>query len=280
MPSNFHPSLKDFLCKYLNETIMFPNFVENRIYIYIYSRIVKTAPTIKQFLQKKFDGETEIQSDPTILQLYLYLFFIFHWKGNIFREFAARATMDMGDWTTSSSAEPSAYNTPSTTPTPTPVKKTEYICRWDGCGHEVDASADLADHVTCNHAQAQIKKNAKKFICLWDGCKVYNTPSLSQTWLLKHVLDHCGAKPFRCLFSGCNQSFRTQSGQERHVQSHFSASEQPSPQQRTSRSKDDSPGKITKKKRSRMKKRLSLRKFRVPDRYDHKRRVCLTVFKQ
>ncbi|XP_071842811.1 zinc finger protein AEBP2-like [Apostichopus japonicus] len=168
--------------------------------------------------------------------------------------------MDMGDWTTSSSAEPSAYNTPSTTPTPTPVKKTEYICRWDGCGHEVDASADLADHVTCNHAQAQIKKNAKKFICLWDGCKVYNTPSLSQTWLLKHVLDHCGAKPFRCLFSGCNQSFRTQSGQERHVQSHFSASEQPSPQQRTSRSKDDSPGKITKKKRSRMKKRLSLHK--------------------
>lgn len=167
------------------------------------------------------------------------------------------------------SSQPSGCTTPTTTPTPTPTTptptpttpkpKVEYICRWESCGEETDTSADLADHVTIEHAQKQIKKGGKKFVCLWDGCKVYNTPSMSATWLPKHVLTHCGDKPFRCVFGGCNQSYRTEKGLMRHCQSHLNADKQ-NPQQKTPKSKEESPGKALKKKRLRIRRRLSMGK--------------------
>ncbi|XP_072045936.1 zinc finger protein AEBP2-like [Amphiura filiformis] len=162
--------------------------------------------------------------------------------------------------TTESSNTPTPQ--PSGSTTPTSQKKRDYTCRWESCGHEAQTSADLAEHVSTVHAQKQVDKQAekgadksvKKFVCLWDGCKVYNTPSSSRTWLMKHILDHCGDKPFRCVFGGCTLSFRTQGGLIRHVQSHLSEQ----PQQKTPRSKDDSPGKVLKKKRLRVKRRLSV----------------------
>ncbi|XP_041475575.1 zinc finger protein AEBP2-like [Lytechinus variegatus] len=154
------------------------------------------------------------------------------------------------------SSQPSGCTTPTTTPTPT-KPKVEYICRWESCGEEAETSADLADHVRSEHAQKQIKKGGKKFVCLWDGCKVYNTPSMSATWLPKHVLTHCGDKPFRCVFAGCNQSYRTEKGLMRHCQSHLNAEKQNS-QQKTPKSKDESPGKALKKKRMRIRRRLSM----------------------
>ncbi|XP_072173293.1 zinc finger protein AEBP2-like [Diadema setosum] len=158
------------------------------------------------------------------------------------------------------SSQPSGCTTPTTTPTPTPTTpkpKVEYICRWESCGEETDTSADLADHVRTEHAQKQIKKGGKKFVCLWDGCKVYNTPSMSETWLPKHVLTHCGDKPFRCVFAGCNQSYRTEKGLMRHCQSHLNADKQ-NPQQKTPKTKEESPGKVLKKKRMKIRRRLSM----------------------
>ena len=169
------------------------------------------------------------------------------------------------DSSANSTPQPSGSTTPllsgsitpqpsgSTTPT-SQTKKQDYTCRWETCGHKAQTSADLAEHVSSAHAQKQVDKGVKKFVCLWDGCKVYNTPSSSRTWLMKHILDHCGDKPFRCVFGGCRLSFRTQGGLIRHVQTHLSEQ----PQQKTPRSKDDSPGKVMKKKRIRVKRRLSL----------------------
>lgn len=159
-------------------------------------------------------------------------------------------------------SDPGGSNTPtpqrsgSTTPT-SQQKKQDFRCRWDRCDYiSALTSADLAEHVSSAHAQKQVDKGVTKFLCLWEGCKVYNTPSSSRTWLMKHILDHCGDKPFRCVFSGCRLSFRTQGGLIRHVQSHLS--EQPSQSQKTPRSKDESPGKVLKKKRMRGKRRLSI----------------------
>ncbi|XP_030851818.1 zinc finger protein AEBP2-like [Strongylocentrotus purpuratus] len=166
------------------------------------------------------------------------------------------------------SSLPSGCTTPTTTPTPTtPKPKVEYICRWESCGEETDTSADLADHVRAEHAQKQIKKGGKKFVCLWDGCKVYNTPSMSATWLPKHVLTHCGDKPFRCVFAGCNQSYRTEKGLMRHCQSHLNAAKQNS-QQRTPKSKEESPGKALKRKRMRIRRRLSMVSAKTDDFFD------------
>ncbi|XP_071799781.1 zinc finger protein AEBP2-like [Asterias amurensis] len=138
--------------------------------------------------------------------------------------------------------------------TPTSQKKmVTYICRWESCNIQLDTSADLADHVRIEHAQKQVDKGVKKYVCLWDGCKWFNTPSSSRSWLFKHVLPHCGDKPFRCLLAGCLMSFPTESGQLRHVQTHLSEQAV----QKTPRSKEDSPGRMMKKKRLKFKRRFS-----------------------
>ena len=99
----------------------------------------------------------------------------------------------------------------------------------------------------------KVDKGVKKYVCLWDGCKWFNTPSSSRSWLFKHVLPHCGDKPFRCLLAGCLMSFPTESGQLRHVQTHLSEQAV----QKTPRSKEDSPGRMMKKKRLKFKRRFS-----------------------
>ncbi|XP_070563729.1 zinc finger protein AEBP2-like [Ptychodera flava] len=78
--------------------------------------------------------------------------------------------------------------------------------------------------------------------------------SKSQTWLAKHMLFHSGGKPFKCVIGGCNASFGSWNGLARHVPTHFNDSNG----QKTTRSKEDSPGKILKKKRTRFKRRVSL----------------------
>ena len=59
------------------------------------------------------------------------------------------------------------------------------------------------------------------FFCFWKGCKVYNKPSSSYQWLVKHVNFHVGVRPFQCVIEPCQLSFASQSALIRHVQSHF-----------------------------------------------------------
>ncbi|XP_077981966.1 zinc finger protein AEBP2-like [Glandiceps talaboti] len=138
------------------------------------------------------------------------------------------------------------------TTTPPPYKNPASIpCKWDKCDTFVTCSSDLAEHITSAHVNVQ---SGETYICLWEGCKVYNTPSKSHTWLTKHVLYHNGGKPFKCVISGCNATFGSCNGLARHVPTHFNESNG----QKTTRSKEDSPGKIIKKKRIKYKRRLSL----------------------
>ncbi|XP_002734488.1 zinc finger protein AEBP2-like [Saccoglossus kowalevskii] len=150
----------------------------------------------------------------------------------------------------------------STSPPPQcpPVfKKTSQIpCKWEKCTAIVSCSSDLAEHITEVHVD---KQRGETYICLWGGCKVYNTPSKSKTWLTKHVLFHSGGKPFKCVIGGCHASFGSYHGLARHVPTHFNDN---NGQQKTTRSKEDSPAKIFKKKKMRYKRRLSLVK---PDDY-------------
>jgi hypothetical protein len=47
------------------------------------------------------------------------------------------------------------------------------------------------------------------FKCFWKGCKVFGKGSSSKSWLEKHVANHCGRKPFACIFEGCSLRFST-----------------------------------------------------------------------
>ncbi|XP_071952383.1 zinc finger protein AEBP2-like [Antedon mediterranea] len=160
------------------------------------------------------------------------------------------STSDVND---ASSVSSQTTTNSSGTNTPNLDKKPDYICKWDQCGEIVETSADLADHLTEQHAQKQLTgKKEKGYVCLWDECKVRKKPSSSKEWLLRHILLHSGDKPFRCVISGCSLAYSTREGRARHVQSHFA--EQSSP--KMPRNKDDSPGKY-RRKRTRYKRRLS-----------------------
>ena len=123
-------------------------------------------------------------------------------------------------------------------------------CQWQSCNETIDV-ATLMEHIRNKHVDTQ--KDSEVFRCLWEGCKVYNKPSCSLTWLERHILCHSGDKPFRCIVEGCGQRFTSHGGLERHVNSHFNTYQPVHP--RSSRSKDDTPSKLLKKKK--LKKRRS-----------------------
>lgn len=66
-----------------------------------------------------------------------------------------------------------------------------------------------------------VDQQTQLYVCLWEGCKVYGKGSLSKSWIERHVLQHSGPRPFKCIVEGCNQRFKKREALERHVNSHF-----------------------------------------------------------
>lgn len=64
----------------------------------------------------------------------------------------------------------------------------------------------------------------KSYVCLWEGCKVYGVRSQKRSWLDRHVLQHSGDKPFKCIVENCGERFKSQSALEKHVNQHFKSS--------------------------------------------------------
>lgn len=76
-------------------------------------------------------------------------------------------------------------------------------------------------------SSASAQQQDKSYVCLWEGCKVYGIRSQKRSWLDRHVLQHSGDKPFKCIVDKCDYRFKTQAMLERHVNSHFTASKDP-----------------------------------------------------
>lgn len=120
------------------------------------------------------------------------------------------------------------------------------ICKWKDCDFEDFEDQGILEHIKSKHVYSQ---EGKKVSCLWEGCKVYSVQSRSQAWLERHVVCHCGDKPFRCIVDGCSLSFTSHKGLEKHVNNHFKL--QQLPNQRPSKSREDTPTKMWKKRRCR-----------------------------
>ena len=92
-------------------------------------------------------------------------------------------------------------------------------CKWINCHEKLNDALELKQHVKELHVKGMIGSDL--FFCFWEGCKVYNKPSSSFKWLVKHVNFHVGVRPFQCVIEPCQLSFASQSALIRHVQSHF-----------------------------------------------------------
>ena len=125
---------------------------------------------------------------------------------------------------------------------------TSIVCRWLDCSALLSEQHELSEHVHTCHVEPMTCHEV--FVCLWKGCKVFNKPSLSHSWLAKHVNTHTGDKPFKCMISGCHLSFSSQEGLARHVPSHFKEPTQPKKSKA-----EDSPKRVLKKKKTKVVKR-------------------------
>ena len=92
-------------------------------------------------------------------------------------------------------------------------------CKWTNCHEKLNDALELKQHVKELHVKGMIGSDL--FFCFWEGCKVYNKPSSSYKWLVKHVNFHVGVRPFQCVIEPCQLSFASQSALIRHVQSHL-----------------------------------------------------------
>ena len=111
------------------------------------------------------------------------------------------------------------------------------------------------DHIRACHVLPQSKNET--FVCLWKGCKVYDKSSCSKSWLDRHILCHSGDKPFKCIVAGCGARFTSQYILERHVNSHFSAQEQQTPNQKSLKGREDTPTKLLRRKRLKQKRKAT-----------------------
>ena len=97
-------------------------------------------------------------------------------------------------------------------------------CQWKKCtfiGKSKDKE-DLTKHLKEKHINTQ--KNSRQLKCLWVGCKSFNQPSVSFSWVERHVIDHVDTKPIACIMTGCTKKFRTNEDLDKHVQTHLNAS--------------------------------------------------------
>ena len=120
-------------------------------------------------------------------------------------------------------------------------------CKWISCHVVFQSVAELSEHVRTAHVEPMSSHDV--FVCLWEGCKVFDKPSLSHSWLSKHVNAHTGVKPFKCMISGCSMTFSSREGLARHVPSHFNDSK---PAKRQRSENDSSPKKVMKKKKKKI----------------------------
>ncbi|KAI8494951.1 Excision repair cross-complementation group 1 [Branchiostoma belcheri] len=139
------------------------------------------------------------------------------------------------------------------------ASQNSYACKWEQCDQSVASSSDLADHLSNVHA----REEGEKVVCLWQGCRVYNMPARSRGWLSRHVLQHSGDRPFKCMIEGCRAAFASQGGLARHVPTHFV---EPNTPKSTPNKKDESPSKSTKRKKTRFRRRGSI--VRTEDFFD------------
>ena len=136
----------------------------------------------------------------------------------------------------------------------TPCKDIPTECQWKDCDKTLE-NQEIMDHIRMCHVLPQSKNET--FVCLWKGCKVYDKSSCSKSWLDRHILSHSGDKPFRCIVAGCGARFTSQTGLERHVNSHFSAQEQHTPNQKSLKGREDTPTKLLKRKRLKQKRKTT-----------------------
>ncbi|XP_078612129.1 uncharacterized protein LOC144882294 [Branchiostoma floridae x Branchiostoma japonicum] len=139
------------------------------------------------------------------------------------------------------------------------TSQNSYTCKWEQCDQSVASSSDLADHLSNVH----VREEGEKVVCLWQGCRVYNMPARSRSWLSRHVLQHSGDRPFKCMIEGCRAAFASQGGLARHVPTHFV---EPNTPKSTPNKKDESPSKSTKRKKTRFRRRGSI--VRTEDFFD------------
>ncbi|CAH1274071.1 AEBP2 [Branchiostoma lanceolatum] len=139
------------------------------------------------------------------------------------------------------------------------ASQNSYTCKWEQCDQSVASSSDLADHLSNVH----VREEGEKVVCLWRGCRVYNMPARSRSWLSRHVLQHSGDRPFKCMIEGCRAAFASQGGLARHVPTHFV---EPNTPKSTPNKKDESPSKSTKRKKTRFRRRTSI--VRTEDFFD------------
>ena len=93
------------------------------------------------------------------------------------------------------------------------------VCNWVNCDAKLNDAMELKTHVKEVHVKTMAASDL--FFCFWKGCKVYNKPSSSYNWLVKHVNTHVGIRPFQCVIEPCSLSFASHGALIRHVQSHF-----------------------------------------------------------
>jgi len=139
----------------------------------------------------------------------------------------------------------------STPATSTSSSTSSGVCKWRYCDYN-GTFDDLVDHIREIHVKLQpylpdclnevmfpsppstssndsirpscsSNNDKSTYVCLWEGCKVFNIPSQKRSWLDRHILQHSGDKPFKCIVQDCGERFKSQATLERHVNSHFNS---------------------------------------------------------
>ncbi|RWS30078.1 zinc finger protein aebp2-like protein [Leptotrombidium deliense] len=87
-----------------------------------------------------------------------------------------------------------------------------------GASESCESSSSSSSMSSRNSLTSNVQQ---QYVCLWEGCKVYGKRSLSRSWLERHVLQHSGPRPFKCIVERCGARFKARSALERHVNAHF-----------------------------------------------------------
>lgn len=66
------------------------------------------------------------------------------------------------------------------------------------------------------------KVHAENYCCKWEGCKVFGKMSRKLSFLQRHIAEHSGEKPYKCILDGCDATFSSICGRKRHVEAHYS----------------------------------------------------------